>query len=180
MSAGFLERLAFGRAAERGEAAIAARSAGLPAIRVARDFGAEAAEQAALVEGLFGLRPAPRPDPDFRRHLEARLLDAVGALPRTVDRPAPTASALVLDPGRNWRPMGYLRPLLVGASSLALAALLFLRPSAISSELAAPPTALAATAEPRGGPTGTFTPEARATEDTRHAQGPAGGGSPGS
>lgn len=180
MSTGFLEQLAFGRAAERGEAAIAARSAGLPAMRVARDFGAEAAEQAALVEGLFGLRPTPRPHPDFRRHLEARLLDAAGAVPRSVDRPAPTALSLDLGRARGWRPMGYLRPLLVGASSLALGALLFLRPSAISSELAAPPTALAATAVPSGGPTGTFTPEARATEDTRHAQGPAELRSPGS
>lgn len=168
MSAGFLERLAFGRAAERGEAAIAARSAGLPALRVARDFGAAAAEQAVLAERLFGLKPAPRPDPDFRRQLEARLLDAAGALPSPIDRPEPTPPAMGFGGARPWRPMGYLRPLLVGASSLALGALLFLRPSAISSELAAPPTALAATAVPSGGPTGTFTPEARATEDSRH------------
>jgi len=170
MSTGFLERLAFGRAADRSDAAIAARAAGLPAMRMARDFGTEAAEQAELVERVFGLRPAPRPDPDFRRLLETRLLDVAGALPRTAARPEPTASALVRDPALAWRPMGYLRPLLVGASSLALGALLFLRPSAISSELAAPPTALAATAVPPGGPTGTFTPEARATQASSQAR----------
>ena len=81
MSATFLEGLALGRAAERGDAAIAARAAGVPAARLAHDFGPNAADQAALVRRLFDPRPSPRPDPEFRRLLEASLLEAVDARP---------------------------------------------------------------------------------------------------
>lgn len=180
MSATFLEGLAFGRAAERGDAAIAARAAGVPAARLAHDFGPNAADQAALVRRLFDPRPSPRPDPEFRRLLEASLLEAVDARPAPNRCPAAVPARATAGASRSARPAGFLRPLLLGASSLALGALLFLRPMDISSELAPPPTALAATAVPPGGPTGTFTPQARATKDTRHAQQVASGSTAGS
>lgn len=166
MSTSFLNRLACGRAAERGDAAIAARSTGVPLARLAVDLGDAAAGQAVLVERLFGARRAARPDAAFRRQLESRILSA---LPTSGDAPA-AAHDDRADLARLGQPIGYLRPLLLGAGSLALGTLLLLDPGSFASDMAAAPTALAATARPEGGPTVTFTPEARATDDARHAR----------
>ncbi|MFI0608183.1 MAG: hypothetical protein ACH37Z_09895 [Anaerolineae bacterium] len=170
MNVGFFARLTFGRAAERSDTAIAARAAGLPISRTAQDLGAAATRQAVWVEHLFGPQRAMRPDPDFRRQLEARVLDALQALP--VSGAIPLASAVAEPPvsALSRPPTCYRRPLLLGACSLALGTLLLLGPGGFASDMAAAPTALAATALPEDGPTVTFTPEARATDDARHAR----------
>ena len=179
MSIRVFEPLAFGPSVDRLEAALAARGAGLTAARLTQDFGAESAGHAMLVERLFGPQPSPRSDPTFRRGLEERLLGALADLPQETPRSAAMASSLIRL-AHDWLPTGSLRPLLLGASSLALGTLLLFRPSAISGELAAPPTAQVATAAPHGGPPVTFTPEARATQATRRArQASQGGGSAG-